>query len=149
MNRKSAVVLLVEDSPADQVIVQRALEDGRVKCRLLIVDNGLIALKLLRGEPPYEDRTTYPMPDLILLDVNMPVMDGKEALREIRQDPTIKHLPVVILTTSSREKDVIESYRLGVNAYLTKPVDETAFMETILQIERFWFELVTLPTGGE
>lgn len=146
MSRKRAHVLLVEDSQSDQVIVQRALEDGKIECDLAIVNNGEEALRILRNESPFEDIGAYPKPDVILMDINMPVMDGKTALRAIRADETLKHIPVVMLTTSSRDKDVIESYELGVNAYLTKPVDNVAFVEAIAQLRQFWFELVTLPS---
>ncbi len=145
MERKRAVVLLVEDSPADQVIVQRAFEDGRVDCTLLLADNGAIALDMLQSNPPYTDKKKYPCPDLLLLDINMPVMDGRQTLRRIRENPVLCHLPVIMLTTSARDKDVIDSYRLGVNAYLTKPVDEKAFAKAVIQLENFWFELITLP----
>lgn len=146
MKRKKAVILLVEDSQADQVIVQRALEDGRVECELLIVENGLEALKLLEAKPPYNDRDRYPEPDLVLMDMNMPVMDGRDTLQRIRANEQIRHVPVVMLTTSSRDKDILDSYKLGVNAFLTKPVNEMDFVQTIIQLEQFWFELVTLPS---
>ncbi len=147
MNMQRAVILLVEDSPADQIIVQRAIEDGKVDCDLLIVDNGMEALKLLRGESPYDDRDKYPFPHLMLLDINMPVMDGRETLHAVREDGALKHLPVIMLTTSSRDKDVLDSYRLGVNAYITKPMNETAFVNAVMQLEKFWFQLVSLPSS--
>lgn len=145
MNRRSAVVLLVEDSPADQEVVKRAIEDGHVKCQLLLADNGQEALKILRRQAPYEDHSRYPSPDIILLDINMPIMDGRETLQCIREDNDLKHIPVIMLTTSARDKDVMDSYRLGVNAYITKPVVEEAFLKAIVQLERFWFDLVVLP----
>lgn len=145
MTKRRARIMLVEDSEADQVIVQRALEDGRIACDLHIASHGEQALQILRGESPYENELDR-LPDLIMMDINMPVMDGKEALQEIRQDEKLRHIPVIMLTTSSRDKDVLESYQLGVNAYLTKPVEDATFVEVVRQLENFWFELVVLPT---
>ncbi|AEP31451.1 response regulator receiver protein [Glaciecola nitratireducens FR1064] len=132
--------MLVEDNHSDQVMVERALEDGKIACDLTILPNGQKALESLR-----DMLLSDSLPDLVLMDINMPVMDGKQTLQEIRADLELKHLPVVMLTTSNREKDVIESYRLGVNAYLTKPVLDSQFIKTIQQLENFWFELVVLP----
>ena len=145
MSKRRANVLLVEDSQSDQVIVKRVLEDGCINCNLHIANNGAIALQMLRNEAPYDDKSDYCRPDLVLMDINMPVLDGKATLQAIRADEELKHIPVIMLTTSDRDKDVIESYKLGVNAYLTKPVEELAFINVVQQIEQFWFELVTLP----
>jgi len=138
--RRKAHIMLVEDNHSDQVMVERALEDGKIACDLTILPNGQKALESLR-----DMLLSDSLPDLVLMDINMPVMDGKQTLQEIRSDLELKHLPVVMLTTSNREKDVIESYRLGVNAYLTKPVLDSEFIKTIQQLENFWFELVVLP----
>ena len=135
-----AHIMLVEDNISDQVMVERALEDGKIACDLTILSNGQKALESLR-----EMVLLDTLPDLILMDINMPVLDGKQTLQEIRTDAELKHLPVVMLTTSNRDKDVLESYRLGVNAYLTKPVLDSEFIKTIQQLENFWFELVVLP----
>ncbi|WP_049786948.1 response regulator [Brumicola nitratireducens] len=140
MMRRKAHIMLVEDNHSDQVMVERALEDGKIACDLTILPNGQKALESLR-----DMLLSDSLPDLVLMDINMPVMDGKQTLQEIRADLELKHLPVVMLTTSNREKDVIESYRLGVNAYLTKPVLDSQFIKTIQQLENFWFELVVLP----
>jgi len=140
MMRRKAHIMLVEDNHSDQVMVERALEDGKIACDLTILPNGQKALESLR-----DMLLSDSLPDLVLMDINMPVMDGKQTLQEIRSDLELKHLPVVMLTTSNREKDVIESYRLGVNAYLTKPVLDSEFIKTIQQLENFWFELVVLP----
>lgn len=148
MTRKRAVVLLVEDSPADQLTVERAIEDGRVNCDLIVVENGEEALKLLRRNPPYDDKEKYPFPDLILLDINMPIMDGPTALSHIRQDSKFHNLPVVMLTTSDADSDVERSYAAGANAYITKPVQDQGFIDAVRKIEGFWFELVTLPPVG-
>ena len=139
MTRK-AHIMLVEDNISDQVMVERALEDGKIACDLTILSNGQKALESLR-----EMVLLDTLPDLILMDINMPVLDGKQTLQEIRTDAELKLLPVVMLTTSNRDKDILESYRLGVNAYLTKPVLDSEFIKTIQQLENFWFELVVLP----
>ncbi|PCK07677.1 MAG: hypothetical protein COA42_13125 [Alteromonadaceae bacterium] len=143
--RRKATVLLVEDSRADQITVERALEDGQVNCDLLIADNGSNALKMLRGEAPYSDRERYPSPDLILLDINMPVMDGRETLKAIRKDEQLHTIPVIMLTTSNNDQDVEQSYNMGANAFVTKPVCQQDFVKAVVQMEQFWFELVTLP----
>jgi CheY-like chemotaxis protein len=132
--------MLVEDNLSDQVVVERAFEDGKIACDLSIYSNGQEALDYMRSE-----EGTKNLPHLILMDINMPVMDGKQTLQAIRADDDLRHLPVMMLTTSSRDKDVLESYRLGVNAYLTKPVLDTDFINTIRQLENFWFEVVILP----
>lgn len=132
--------MLVEDNISDQVMVERALEDGKIACDLIIFSNGQKALESLKAMVLLDT-----LPDLILMDINMPVMDGKQTLQEIRTDAELKHLPVVMLTTSNRDKDVLESYRLGVNAYLTKPVLDSEFIKTVQQLENFWFELCVLP----
>jgi CheY-like chemotaxis protein len=139
--RRKAHIMLVEDNVSDQVMVQRALEDGRIACDLTILPNGQKALESLNALALQDD-----LPDLILMDINMPVMDGKQTLQEIRSSADLKHLPVVMLTTSNRDKDVLESYRLGVNAYLTKPVLDSDFINAVRQLENFWFELVILPS---
>lgn len=138
--KRKAQIMLVEDNTSDQVMVERALEDGKIACDLTIMSNGQKALESLKAMVVLDT-----LPDLILMDINMPVMDGKQTLQEIRADAELKHLPVVMLTTSNRDKDILESYRLGVNAYLTKPVLDSEFIKTIQQLENFWFELVVLP----
>ena len=137
---KYARIMLVEDSISDQVMIERALEDDKVLCDLTIVSNGKEAIDALKL-----GASKNQLPDLILLDMNMPIMDGKQTLQEIRASFALKHLPVVMLTTSSRDKDVLESYRLGVNAYLTKPVLDSEFINMIRQLEKFWFDIVLLP----
>ncbi|MGB3727164.1 MAG: response regulator [Glaciecola sp.] len=138
--KKPAQILLVEDSKSDQVMVQRALEDGRIRCELVIANNGNEALKMLTDSAQYKA-----LPHLILMDINMPIMDGKQTLKAIRDNQQISHIPVIMLTTSSREKDVMESYQLGVNAYLTKPIVDADFLKIISRIEDFWLEIVVLP----
>lgn len=138
---KLAVILLVEDSPADQLIIKRALEDGRVQCELFVTENGAQALEWLN----HDDHVAHPKPDLILMDINMPVMDGLAALKKIRADAKLKKIPVIMLTTSDAGHDVDGSYAEGANAFITKPVSELALVEALVKLAQFWFELVTLP----
>jgi len=142
---RPAKLLLAEDNPADQLTVERALEDGRVECELTVVENGTQVLTLLRNEAPYEDARKYPHPDLILMDINMPIMDGLTALKHIRNDENLRHIPVVMLTTSDSSTDINSSYEDGANAYITKPVSDSGFIDAVQKLDRFWFRLVTLP----
>ena len=135
-------ILLVEDSPTDALLTKRALADARLINRLHIVEDGVQALAFLRREPPYTDAVR---PDLILLDLNLPKKDGREVLGEIKEDDELKVIPVIVLTTSRAEEDVLRSYRLHANCYISKPVDFDSFTEAITTLEKFWFAVVTLP----
>ncbi len=143
---RPAIILLVEDNVADQRLTERALEENKIRNKLFIVEDGQEAMEYLRNEGKYADLESNPRPDLLLLDIKMPRMDGKQVLREIKNDPELKQIPVVILTTSDHEQDVIDSYNLGVNAYITKPVDYEQFVNTIKSLENFWFDVVVLPS---
>ncbi len=140
-----AVVLLAEDNPADQNLTRRALEDARVDADLKIVEDGVEAMAYLRREGAYADPAESPRPDLFLLDINMPRMDGKQVLKEVKADPDLRSVPVVMLTTSQQEIDVLESYNLGVNAYIAKPVDMDQFITAIQNLQQFWLVLAVLP----
>ncbi|WP_335998758.1 response regulator [Halorientalis halophila] len=135
-------VLLAEDNPGDVKLTEKAFERGNVINNLNVVNDGVEAMSYLRQEGEYEDS---PRPDLILLDLNMPRMDGKEVLAEIKEDPDLKRIPVVILTSSEAEEDIINSYDLHANAYLTKPVDFDGFLEVVNTIEDFWLTVVKVP----
>jgi len=139
-------ILLVEDNPADQRLTQRALKRGSLDVKLIIVNDGQEAMDYLLGNEPFSNRTIHQIPDLILLDINMPRMDGFQVLKEIREHETLRTVPVIMLTTSSHERDVIESYQLGVNAYINKPVQIEEFIKAILRVEDFWLKLSILPT---
>ena len=141
---KPIEILLVEDSPTDALLTRRALEDGKLLNRLHIVEDGVKAIAFLRRQPPY---AAAPRPHLILLDLNMPRMDGREVLAEIKTDEDLKVIPVVVLTTSNAEVDVLKSYRLHANCYITKPVNFDSFAAAIASLEHFWFAVVTLPPG--
>jgi two-component system, chemotaxis family, response regulator Rcp1 len=135
-------ILLVEDSPTDVMIATEALRNAKVLNNLYVVDNGVDALDFLykRGK-----HTDAPRPDLILLDLNLPRKSGLEVLAEIKQDPNLKAIPIVVLTTSEDEKDVVRSYKLHANCYVTKPVDFERFTEVVREVRNFWFAIVTLP----
>jgi two-component system response regulator len=135
---------MVEDSPTDVLITEEALEQAKVRNHLHVVEDGVQAMAFLHQEDPY---TQVPRPDLILLDLNLPRKDGREVLAEIKADERLKTIPVVILTTSRAEEDVLRAYGLHANCYITKPVDFTRFMEVVRAIENFWFTVVTLPEG--
>jgi CheY-like chemotaxis protein len=135
-------VLLVEDDVGDVVMTREALEEGKVLNRLHVVGDGVEALEFLHreGENPHP-----PRPDLILLDLNLPRRDGRQVLAEVKGDPDLRRIPVVVLTTSEAEEDILRSYDLHANAYVTKPVDFNRFVEVIQQIDEFFISVVRLP----
>lgn len=138
-------VLLVEDDPADVELTREALADSKLMTNMRVVGDGVEAMAYLKKEGAYSDCKT---PDLILLDLNMPKKDGREVLNELKADPALKTIPVVVLTTSSSEEDILRSYNLGANCYVTKPVGLEEFMKVVDSIEGFWFTVVKLPRNG-
>ncbi|MCI0701822.1 MAG: response regulator [Planctomycetia bacterium] len=137
-------ILLVEDSPDDADLTKDALRDGKVRNRISHVENGVEAMSFLRREGAYTDA---PRPDLILLDLNMPRKNGREVLSEVKQDPELRRIPVVIMTSSDDEEDVLRAYDQHVNCYVTKPVDLDQFVKVVQSIESFWFTIVRLPAA--
>ncbi|MBN2342789.1 MAG: response regulator [Deltaproteobacteria bacterium] len=135
-------ILLVEDNPGDARLAQEALKDSKLKNKLFHVEDGEQAIQFLRREGQYTDSTK---PDLILLDLNLPKKDGREVLAEIKEDPSLKAIPVVILTTSNDMADILKSYNLHANCYITKPIDLDRFIEVVKSIEDFWLSIVKLP----
>jgi len=135
-------ILLVEDSPGDVRLTKEALREGKVRNTLHVVPDGVEALAFLRHEGRY---AAVPRPDVILLDLNLPKKDGREVLAEIKGDDNLRRIPVVILTTSQDERDVLRAYELHANCYITKPVDLDQFIAVIQSIESFWLTIVTLP----
>lgn len=139
-------LLLVEDEPADFHLVRMALKEGHVECNLHHAEDGADALAFLRRE---NGHGSAPRPDLILLDLNMPRMDGREFLKAMKGDPELRHIPAVVLTTSEVERDVIVSYHLGASGYITKPVDMDQFIQAIREVGNYWFGLMRLPREGK
>lgn len=139
---RAAEILLVEDSAADVLITRAAFQRARVIVNLHHVENGADCLAFLRKEQQYADA---PTPDLILLDLNMPVMDGREVLAELVKDNDLNHLPVVVLTTSEDERDVLDMYKLRCSSYITKPVDLGEFISVVQNITDHWFKVVVRP----
>ncbi|RPI92196.1 MAG: response regulator [Chloroflexi bacterium] len=137
-------VLLVEDNPGDVRLTKEALRDAKVNNNINFVPDGMEAMAFLKKEVPY---TSSIRPDLILLDLNLPRMNGFEVLDLIKEDDDLKRIPVVVLTTSQAEQDIVRSYNLHANAYVTKPVDLDQFMTVVKGIEDFWLEIVKLPNG--
>lgn len=135
-------ILLVEDNPGDQDLTRNALQRAKVRNTLHVVEDGEEAMEFLHQEGEYANA---PRPDVILLDLNLPRMDGREVLEEIKKDPKLMDIPVVVLTTSSAEQDIIRSYRLHANCYITKPVDLEQFIEVVRSIQNFWLTVVKLP----
>ncbi len=138
-------ILLVEDNPGDVRLTREALRAAKVLNRMSVAQDGVEALAFLRRQGPYADA---PRPELILLDLNLPKKDGREVLEEIKQDPDLKRIPVVILTTSQAEQDIIRTYNLHANCYVSKPVDLDQFITVIKSIEDFWLTIVKLPPNG-
>ena len=142
---KPVEILLVEDSPTDALLAKEALEDSKVRNHLHVVVDGVEALEFLRRQGKHADA---PRPDLVLLDLNLPKKDGRQVLKEIKDDEQLRLIPVVVLTTSTAETDVLKTYGLHANCYIVKPVDFEKFAEVVRAIENFWFVIVTLPSGA-
>ena len=140
----SSRIVIAEDDPDDRLLTRRALEKSNITCELHTVENGEELMRFLRqcgtAEGEYET-----LPDLILLDLNMPRMDGREVLRTLKSDATLRRIPVVVFTTSEANNDILESYDLGVNAFVTKPLTFEGLVDAIQQLGRFWFDTVKLP----
>jgi two-component system, chemotaxis family, response regulator Rcp1 len=135
-------ILLVEDNPGDVRLTKEALKDAKVLNEIHVARDGVEAMQFVHREGSFANA---PMPDLILLDLNLPRKDGREVLAEIKKDPKLQHIPVVVLTTSKADEDIIKTYNLHANAYITKPVDLNRFVEIMHALEEFWFTIVKLP----
>ena len=143
---KTVEILLVEDNPADVRLAREALKDAKVLNNLSVVHDGETALAFLRQEGEY---STAPRPNVILLDLNLPRIDGREVLAAIKQDASLRRIPVVVLTTSKAEEDILTSYNLHANCFITKPLDINQFIQVVRSIEDFWLTIVTLPEDGK
>jgi CheY-like chemotaxis protein len=135
-------VLLVEDNPGDAQLTRIALEDSKISIHLNVVEDGVEAMAFLRKQEKYVKAAH---PDMVLLDLNLPRKDGREVLAEIKGDENLKRIPVVVLTTSQAEEDILKAYNLAANCYITKPVDFDQFVKIVQSIENFWFAIVKLP----
>lgn len=146
MTPETIEILLIEDNPADIDLTRETLELARIRNRLHVARDGIEALAYLRQEGKLADAIR---PDLILLDLNMPLKDGREVLAELKGDPDLCTIPVVVLTSSNAEKDVVGTYDLGANCYITKPIDLDQFADVVKAIEEFWFLVVRLPNQSD
>jgi two-component system, chemotaxis family, response regulator Rcp1 len=139
-------ILIVEDNPGDARLIKEVLNDNKVYSSLYIVNDGVEAMHFLRAEGKYK---SIPRPDLIILDLNLPKKDGREVLAEIKSDDRLKHIPIVIMTISQAEEDILKSYNLHANCYITKPIDLNQFIKVVKSIEDFWFSIVKLPPKAD
>lgn len=143
--KKLLTILMADDDEDDRLLTQEAMEESRVLNQLFFVEDGVALLEYLNGAGKYADRDSYPMPGLILLDLNMPKKDGREALQEIKADPALRRIPIVILTTSKAEEDMLRGYDLGAASYITKPVTFSSLVELMRTLGKYWVEFVELP----
>jgi CheY-like chemotaxis protein len=146
---KVITILLADDDPDDRQLTRDAFAENRLANVLNTVDDGEELLEYLQRRGRYADKRDEPLPGLILLDLNMPRKDGREALKEIKADATLRRIPIVVLTTSKAEEDILRTYDLGVNSYITKPVTFKSLVELIKLLGRYWFEVVELPPEDE
>jgi len=144
--KRPVVILVAEDDPEDCQFIREALQDGQADSSLRFVEDGEQLLDYLRQNGEFTDPDCCPQPGLVLLDLNMPRKDGREALREIKSDPGLRRIPVVVLTTSKAQEDILRSYDLGANSYVTKPVTFGALAESLKNLGSYWLETVELPS---
>ena len=147
MQNKSIIILYAEDDPDDRLLVEDALEESRLANELHFVENGEELLDYLYRRNKFTELQGSRLPGLILLDLNMPKMDGREALKELKSDPKLCKIPVVVLTTSKEEEDILRSYKLGANSFVKKPVTFESLVEIVQVLGKYWFEIVELPNG--
>lgn len=144
-NRNSITILMADDDPDDRLLVQDAFDEIRLANPLVFVEDGIALMDYLHRRGAYADLNGAPLPGLILLDLNMPKKDGREALREIKLDPVLRTIPIVILTTSNAEEDILRTYDLGTNSFIVKPVTFDKLVEIIRKVTQYWLEIVRLP----
>jgi len=146
-NGKPISILVAEDDPDDRLLMEEALEENRLANNLHFVEDGEQLMDYLHHRGQYSDPGQAPRPSLILLDLNMPRKDGREALQEIKTDPKLRQIPIVIMTTSKAEEDILRTYDLGVSSFISKPVTFQSMVEIMKMLGRYWFEIVDLPDG--
>jgi CheY-like chemotaxis protein len=144
---KQITIVMADDDPEDQLLAQRAMESARLLNPFICVDDGVELLDLLNNKPPFEDATEFPKPGLIILDLNMPRKNGQQALKEIKADPSLQNIPVVVLTTSKADEDVLRSYNLGASSYICKPVNFEKLVGIMKSLGNYWFSIVESPLG--
>ena len=144
-NKKSIVILIAEDDPDDRMLIKEALEEARLANPLQFVVDGVELMDYLHRENQYADLKGQPLPGLILLDLNMPRKNGIEAIQEIKANGSFKQIPIIVFTTSKAEEDIIRTYNLGVNSFISKPVSFEEFLEVVRTLTKYWFEIVELP----
>ncbi|MBI3135732.1 MAG: response regulator [Bacteroidetes bacterium] len=142
---KSIEILIADDDAEDRMIIIDALKESHLKNNVQCVENGEELLDYLRNKGAFSDEKKYPLPGIILLDLNMPKKDGREALKEIKEDKNLRSIPVIVLTTSKAEEDIVKTYDLGVSSFITKPVTFLAMVEVMDALKKYWFEIVELP----
>ncbi|MGW8251999.1 MAG: response regulator [Anaerolineales bacterium] len=145
MTPKLINILLAEDDPDDRYLISEALDESQLDIRLFIVEDGEELLDYLNHRGKYENRADWPNPNLILLDLNMPRLDGREALKEIKSNPELRRIPVVVLTTSRAEEDVLRTYDIGISGYIPKPVNFTGLLDVMKAIDMYWLNVAQLP----
>ena len=146
MTTRPIVILMAEDDADDRLLVREAFEESRLVNELRFVEDGEELLDYLRGQGRFSDPLSAPRPGLVLLDLNMPRKDGREALREIKEDPDLRRIPVVVMTTSKAEEDIFRSYELGASSFITKPVTFERLVELMKTLGQYWIEFVELPS---
>jgi len=144
MNEKPISMLLAEDDYDDRYLISEALDESGIENQLFIVENGL--LDYLKNKGKYGDKEKYPRPGLILLDLNMPLMDGREALAEIKKDPDLRRIPIIVLTTSQKEEDIQDTYEMGITGFITKPMTFSGLVNVMRSVGNYWLQSVTLPS---
>jgi CheY-like chemotaxis protein len=145
-NPKPVVFLMADDDPDDRLLIREAFEESLIHNSIYFVEDGVELMDFLRNQDKYSDPLLAHSPDLILLDLNMPRKDGREALAEIKKDPQLRHIPVVVLTTSKAEEDIMRSYDIGAASYITKPVTFDGLVEAIRGLGQYWVQIVRLPS---
>lgn len=145
---KTIEILIADDDAEDRMLIRDALIESRLKNNLWFVEDGEQLMDYLKHKGNFEQKEKYPRPGLILLDLNMPRKDGREALAEIKADPELRKIPIVVLTTSKAEEDILRTYDLGVSSFITKPVSFASLVEIMQTLNKYWFEIVELPPNG-
>ena len=144
-NKRSIVILIADDDAEDRMLLQEALDENRLKNQIQFVENGEELMDYLFHKNKFSNKNKFPTPGLILLDLNMPKKDGREALKEIKENDILKLIPIVVLTTSKAEEDILKTYDLGVSSFITKPVTFDSLVDVMKTLSKYWFEIVELP----